>query len=131
VNIKETEKTGVTEQVYLFAVVLLLLLLFRQKKKNGITNGVAKGRGRAIFKDRAGKWAAFIIIHNPHKSYKNNFFFLFLGLERESPPGENGSLAFILSFSFFFFGADGFSTLQHLPHPSGRHAGRHNAKADG
>jgi hypothetical protein len=50
VNIKETEKTGVTEQVYLF-LVALLLLLFRQKKKNGITNGVAKGRGRAIFKD--------------------------------------------------------------------------------
>jgi hypothetical protein len=77
VNIKETEKTGVTEQVYLFAVVLLLLLLFRKKKKNGITNGVAKGRGRAIFKDRAGKWAAFIIIHNPHKVTKTTFSFFF------------------------------------------------------
>jgi hypothetical protein len=75
VNIKETEKTGVTEQVYLFAVVLLLL--FKQEKKNGITNGVAKGRGRAIFKDRAGKWAAFIIIHNPDKVTKTTFSFFF------------------------------------------------------
>jgi hypothetical protein len=55
----------------------VLLLLFKQEKKNGITNGVAKGRGRAIFKDRAGKWAAFIIIHNPDKVTKTTFSFFF------------------------------------------------------